>query len=129
MTSMFSNCLELTELNLLNFNTENVTSMEMMFDSSRSLKTLDLSSFKTPNLQCIEMMFSCCRSLTYLNISNFTMGKMENLDSPYLFADTDALEKKNIIAKEQYFLKQFDNRQMGEKAEEGAEEAYPEEKC
>ena len=67
-------------------------------------------------------MFSGCRSLTYLNISNFTMGKMENLENPYLFADTGALEKKNLIAKEQYFLNQFDNRLMGERVEEGAEE-------
>ena len=38
MSNMFSHCYSLTDLNLSNFNTQNVTNMSFMFYCCKSLK-------------------------------------------------------------------------------------------
>ena len=43
---MFYGCSALKELNLSNFNTNNVTNMEYMFSDCSSLKELDISNFE-----------------------------------------------------------------------------------
>ena len=45
MSGMFSRCSSLKELNLSNFNTNNVTNMRYMFYECSSLKELNLSNF------------------------------------------------------------------------------------
>ena len=49
MKSMFAKCSSLGELNLSNFNTNNVTNMGGMFNDCFSLKNLNLSNFNTSN--------------------------------------------------------------------------------
>ena len=44
---MFYGCLSLKELNLNNFNTNNVTDMSGMFYQCSSLKELNLNNFNT----------------------------------------------------------------------------------
>ena len=50
MSLMFSNCLILKEINLTNFNTNNVTNMSCMFCECSSLKEINLSNFNTNNV-------------------------------------------------------------------------------
>ena len=45
MNGMFDGCSSLKELNLSNFNTNNVTNMAFMFCRCSSLKELNLSNF------------------------------------------------------------------------------------
>ena len=47
---MFDGCSPLKELNLTNFNTNNVTNMSSMFDGCSSLKELNLNNFNTNNV-------------------------------------------------------------------------------
>ena len=47
---MFSGCSSLKELNLSNFNTNNVTDMSWMFFKCSSLKELNISNFNTNNV-------------------------------------------------------------------------------
>jgi surface protein len=47
---MFQSATNLKELDLSNFNTENVTTMGAMFQSCSSLKEIDVSSFDTSNV-------------------------------------------------------------------------------
>ena len=63
---MFSDCKSLTNLNLSNFNTQNVTNMEYMFYSCISLTNLNLSNFNTQNVINMGGMFNDCYSLTDL---------------------------------------------------------------
>ena len=51
---MFYRCSSLKELNLSNFNTNNVTNMEYMFSECSSLKDLNLSNFNTNNVTNME---------------------------------------------------------------------------
>ena len=60
MSSMFSLCSSLKELNLSNFNTNNVTNMSYIFSRCSSLKELNLSNFNTNNVSNIYRMFYGC---------------------------------------------------------------------
>ena len=55
MGYMFSECYSLKELNLSNFNTNNVTDMGYMFSKCSSLKELNLSNFKTNNVTYMDI--------------------------------------------------------------------------
>ena len=81
---MFRNRAALTMLDLSNFNTANVTTMESMFQGCASLTTLDLSNFNTANVTTMASMVRSCAALTMLDLSNFdtanvtTMANMFN---------------------------------------------------
>ena len=57
---MFKGCSYLKELDLSNFNTNNVTNMSYMFSSCSSLKDLNLSNFNTNNVTYMSGMFDRC---------------------------------------------------------------------
>ena len=68
MFGVFSGCSSLTNLNLSNFNTQNVTNMASMFNGCFSLTNLDLSNFNTQNVINMEEMFGVCILLKKENI-------------------------------------------------------------
>ena len=70
---MFCGCSSLTSLNLSNFNTTNVKSMNGMFYNYYCLTSLNLSNFNTNNVKSMSCMFYGCSSLTSLNLSNFNI--------------------------------------------------------
>jgi len=57
---MFSNCSSLTNINLSNFNTQNVTDMSSMFLFCRDLTNINLSNFNTQKVSHMDWMFSNC---------------------------------------------------------------------
>ena len=60
MTCMLYGCSSLKELNLNNFNTNNVTNMCCLFSECSSLKELNLNNFDTNNVTFMSGMFSGC---------------------------------------------------------------------
>ena len=76
MNSMFKECHELENLDVYNFNTNNVTDMRCMFQGCKELKFLDLSKFNTINVTDMSCMFKDCQKLkeikgiNYLNTIN-----------------------------------------------------------
>ena len=60
MNNMFCGCESLKELNLSNFNTNNVSDIACMFKGCKSLKELNLSNFNTNNVKYIGQMFEGC---------------------------------------------------------------------
>ena len=74
---MFYGCTKLHNLNIDNFNTENVSYMNGMFDGCSNLESLDLSHFNTENVLYtgLNYMFNGCSSLSSLDVSNFTTDK------------------------------------------------------
>ena len=60
MSFMFYGCSSLKELNLNNFNTNNVTNMSDMFEGCSLLKDLNLKNFNTDNVTNMRWMFSGC---------------------------------------------------------------------
>ena len=78
MTSIFNDCSKLTNLNINNFVTHNVTLMNFMFGYCPSLINLDLSTFDTSSVSDwgIDGMFCGCSSLTNLDLSNFNTSSV-----------------------------------------------------
>ena len=57
MEGMFSECSLLKELNINNFNINNVTNMRYMFSECSLLKELNLNNFNANNVTDISYMF------------------------------------------------------------------------
>ena len=77
MQKMFSNCKNLSSLDLSNFNTEKVTNMSGMFYYCNKLSSLDLSNFNTEKVTNMSGMFFGCSALTTIYASdNFKTDKV-----------------------------------------------------
>ncbi len=85
---MFEHCNSLITLNLSNFNTKNVHSMQVMFYNCcylyecSSLTSLHLSSFVITSDTNINKIFAGCNNLEYINILNFigeALNKSESI--------------------------------------------------
>ena len=81
--NMFKECMNITEINLSNFDTTLVISMDNMFEGCSSLTSLDLTNFKTSLLKRMIFMFSQCSSLTSLDLSNFDTSLVTRMDSMF----------------------------------------------
>ena len=79
MKQMFQNCYSLKSLNISNFKTQNVKSMIAMFSGCSNLTSIDLSSFDTRSLEGMTHKFKDCKSLTSINLSNFKTGKVGDM--------------------------------------------------
>ena len=60
MFGMFEGCSSLTNIDLSNFNTQNVTDVSFMFSRCSSLKNINLSYFNTQNVTNMSNMFNEC---------------------------------------------------------------------
>ena len=94
MKQMFRNCISLQSINLDNLNTANVESMEYMFTNCVSLQSINLDNFNTGNVENMEYMFYNCRSLTSLNVSNFETSQVTSMEG--MFAYCDSLESLDL---------------------------------
>ena len=79
MNVLFYGCSSLTSLNLSNFDTSNVTDMSLMFLECNNLISLNLSNFNTANVTNMANMFDGCFKLTSLNLSNFDTSNVTNM--------------------------------------------------
>lgn len=82
---MFFDCNSLENIDLSNFDTSNVTSMNGMFVKCYALKELDLSNFNTSKVTDMLNMFQYCTSLTKLNISSFDTSNVTNMNSMFSY--------------------------------------------
>ena len=80
---MFYECINITEINLSNFNTSQVTNMFGMFSGCSSLSLLDLSNFDTSQVTDMTEMFYHCSSLTSLNLSYFDTSQVVRMKSMF----------------------------------------------
>ena len=102
---MFNECSSLTNINLSNFDTNNVTDMRSMFDECSSLTNINLSNFDTKNVTDMRWMFCQCYSLTNINLSNF--NTKDDTDVGGMFAASSSLTKNNIITEDKKILNSF----------------------
>ena len=84
MSFMFHECSSLTNINLSNFNTDNVIDMSCMFYGCSSLITIDLSNFNINNDDGMISIFCGCKAL---NKKNIIIKKKKLLNNPRLFND------------------------------------------
>ena len=79
-----------------------------MFDNCKSLTNLNLSNFNTQNVTNMSSMFAGCNSLTNLNLSNFNTQNVTNMS--YMFLGCQSLTKENLITKNNKILKEFEGK-------------------
>ena len=89
--SLFEGRTALTSLDLTNFNTSNVTTMERMFRSCSSLISLNVSRFDTSKVTNMLGTFGYCSSLTELDLSSFDTSNVT--DMSYMFYKDSNLKK------------------------------------
>ena len=99
MSYMFYNCtslksLDVTSLDVSNFNISNVTDIGGMFYYCSSLTSIDVSSFNTSNVINMGGMFNFCRKLEQLDLSNFDTSKVTNMS--WMFNECNALTQLNL---------------------------------
>ena len=85
MNEMFANMYNLTSLNLSNFDTSKVTDMYGMFYNMYNLTSLDLSNFDTSKVTDMGVMFTGMLILTSLNLSNFDTSKVTDMYSMFAY--------------------------------------------
>ena len=93
--NIFSQCEDITEIDLSNFDTSEVTDMSSMFFGCSSLKSLELSSFDTSNVANMKLMFYNCSSLSSLNLSNFNTSHVTNM--LHMFYGCSSLSSINLF--------------------------------
>ena len=76
---MFAVCESLKKINISNFNTEEVKSMNGMFAGCESLKKINISNFNTEKVEDMSAMFMYCKSLPSLNLSHFNTEKVKDM--------------------------------------------------
>ncbi len=91
---MFTNCINLTNLDVSKFNTSSITKMSFMFFNCRGLTSLDVSNFDTSNVTNMSSMFEDCIKLTSLDVSNFDTSKVTNMSS--MFEDCRKLTSLDV---------------------------------
>ena len=94
MYMMFSNCSNLTSLDVSKFNTSKVTDMGGMFNSCSSLINLDVSKFDTSKVTDMGSMFYNCSNLTELNVSNFDTTNVTNMS--WMFSNCSNLTSLDL---------------------------------
>ena len=94
MTAMFQFCVQMEDVDLENFSTENVTDMSYMFCGCGGLKQLDLSSFRTDRVTNMSVMFSKCWSLEKLDLSNFSTENVMSM--VWMFGYCNVLSSLNL---------------------------------
>ena len=112
MEYLFKGCSSLKDIDLSNFNTNNVKDMNSMFQECSSLKELNLSNFNTNNVKDMNSMFQECSSLENLNISNFYFSNDNNTISMFYNCSDDFKKKikgKLIFLSEDAFEKESSN--------------------
>ena len=83
MISMFGNCENLRELDVSNFDTSCVTSMECMFAGDVLLSELDIKNFDIGMVKNMSGMFWDCVNLKKLDISNWHFKENIKIDDMF----------------------------------------------
>ena len=89
---MFNGCINITEIDLSNFDTSSVMEMNNMFSGCSSLISLNLSNLDTSSVMDMNGMFSGCSSLHSLDLSNFDLSSV----GPNMFKGCSNLEYINL---------------------------------
>lgn len=79
MNNMFSNCSNLTSVDLSGLNTSLVNSMENLFRYCTNLNSLNLNGFDTSLVVSMSGAFEGCKSVTSLDLSSWDTSSLTNL--------------------------------------------------
>ena len=95
MSSMFSNCNKLTELNLAGWETSKATNMNGLFSGCAALTSVEgLSEWNTSGVTNMSNMFNNCKNLTELNLGSWNNSGVTNMGN--MFSGCTRLKKVTL---------------------------------
>ena len=94
MNFMFYYCTNLTSINLTYFNAPKLTNMASAFMKCESLLSIDFSRTYIPLIETISSIFHSCKSLKYVNFKNFETSKVQSFS--FLFYSCISLESIDL---------------------------------
>lgn len=80
---MFQNCMNLKSINLKDFDTSMLTTMESMFYGCSSLESVELNGFHIDHVTNLAYMFAKCSQLRYVNLSSFHTEQVTKIDGMF----------------------------------------------
>ena len=83
LTSFFSNCKNIYEIDFKNFDKSDIKGVRFIFKNCKSLKSLDLSDWNVEKVENLQESFLGCTSLTSLKLPNFENSKLTVLSSTF----------------------------------------------
>ena len=83
MNSMFNNCNELTFIAFSKFKTKSLTDMGKMFRSCSVLENIDFSNFDTSEVTNCDNLFYGCTALISINLTNFNSSSIIDANSMF----------------------------------------------
>ena len=95
MSYMFYKCINIKNIKLFN-NTKNVNNMCYMFYHCNNLSNINLSSFDTNKVKDMHSMFESCKNLTSLDLSSFNTENVSNINN--MFANCENLKSLNLFS-------------------------------
>lgn len=81
MDNLFCGCNNLVNLNVANWQMNNVICLSNMFYGCHSLSLLDVSNWNTDNFSDLSGTFGSCDKLTYLNVENWNVYNVLDISS------------------------------------------------
>ena len=93
---MFCQCISLENLDVSNWNVENVNNFNAMFHSCRLLKYIDVSKWNTRSAIYMCQMFEACSSLIEIDVSHFITNKVIGFGE--MFKDCISLQELNLTS-------------------------------
>ena len=82
---MFSECKQLTSIDLSNFDSSLITDISYMFYKCSKLKNINLANFNTSNVTDMDYLFAQCYKLTDVDLSSFDTTNVK--DMSYMFSE------------------------------------------
>ena len=87
MDEMFESCTLIRNINLLNFNIENVIDMRSLFNSCLNLQNIILPISKTNKKISVSLMFAYCMSLVKIkNLNKLEIQESSNKKLMFYYA-------------------------------------------
>ena len=94
MEAMFYNCSNLEKITFGKINTSSVDNMSQLFMLCKKLKSIDLSNFDTSSVKNLREMFSHCENIKIIDASNFNTSNVEIMED--IFGYCSSLEAVNL---------------------------------
>ena len=86
--NMFNGITNITEIDLTEFDTSEVTNMDFMFNQSINLEKITFGNINTSKVESMSWLFQNCIRLKSINISNFDTSSVKNMDGIFRYMET-----------------------------------------
>ena len=90
--NMFRGMINVTEIDISNFDTSLYTTFSMMFQDCFSLKSVNFGNMERSSIQSINSMFFNCKSLIFVDLSSFKSSKLTSMGNVFF----NCISLKNV---------------------------------